>query len=365
MPDSIFSDINSNALKTYWIETTKDQDPYLWDTLFPTIKQKSRKFTWYRGKSAAPKPLAASAFDAAAIMRERDGGDKVSDETRRFKEGMYIDEDLQKELSDVSMYGSQLQKDLINERIMNDTSRLLKGASLSREIMRNQMVQTGKIDIYSNGTHITADIEMKDSHLATVKKPWGIDGATPLEDIQLAKDVVENDSGRTINRAVLTTATFNTLLKDPNIKSSMLLNLGNLSQVSIPQSELKAYLLENYGLQIQIYDKTFNNGIAMEKFIPDGKVIFLPEGDLGNTYMSTTPEEDMLASTGSDIAIVDQAVAVSTILVNDPVTKKTIVSQDVMPSFEQIDAVYNLNVAPTGAVTPPEGNGDGTEAPKA
>ncbi|MGF7436315.1 major capsid protein [Lentilactobacillus senioris] len=366
MANSIFDDISSSALATYWTEKTKEQDPYLWETLFPTIKQESREFSWYRGKSAAPKALVASAYDAAAIMRERDGADKVTDETRRFKEGMYIDENLQKELSKVSMYGSQLQKDLINERIMADNSRLLKGAILSQEIIRNQIVQTGKVDIVSNGQHITADMEMKDSHIATTEKAWGTDGSDPFGDIQKAKDVVENDSGQTIARAVLTTATLNSLLKDPNVKSSMLLNLGNLSQVSIPKSELLAYMLSNYGLEMVPYDKVYNNGTKLEKFIPDGRVIFLPNGDLGNTYMSSTPEEDLLMSSAdSDVSIINQGIAISTILTNDPVSKKTIVSQDVMPSFEQIDAVYNLNVAPAGSDTPPEGNGDGTEAPEA
>lgn len=366
MANSVFEDVNSSVLASYWQVKEKENAPYLWDTLFPTIKQQSSEFSFLRGTSNAPKMLSASAFDAPAIMEDRQGYEKISDRTRYFKAGKYIDEAMRQQLLRVEQYGTQIEKDTINQRIFDDETELLKSASLTREFMRNRLVQTGKLDFTSNGQHIQADYEMKDTHIATVDKAWGIDGSTPFDDIKKAQDVVANDSGQVITRAVMTTSTFNSMLKDPSVKATMLVNLGNLGQVAIPQSELLSFLAANYNLNIQLYDKTFNNGETMQKFIPDGHVIFLPEGNLGNTYMSTTPEEaDLMSASDVDVSIVDQGVAITTILTSDPVNKKTNVSQQVMPSFEQIDAVYNLDVAPTGSVTPPEGNGDGTEAPEA
>lgn len=366
MADSIFDSINSTALATYWVTKEKEHDPYIWDTLFPTIKQESADFSFYRGVTNAPKPLAPSAHDAQAIMRDRQGFGEIRDHTRFFKEGKYIDENLQNELDKLSQYGTQLQKDIISSRIMDDSAELIEGASLTREIMRNQLVQTGKVKVFGNGQQIEADYLMKDNHLATSKVAWGTDGSTPFDDIQKAKDVVADDSGQTISRAVMNTATFRMLLSDTNVKSSMLYDMGNLRNVSIPQSELLSFLVANYNLDIELYDKTFNDNGVTTKFVPDGRVIFLPEGALGKTIMSVTPEErSLLSAPGTDVSIVDTGVAIKTIMESDPVTKETIVSQKVMPSFEQIDAVYNLNVAPTGSVTPPEGNGNGTEAPEA
>ncbi|WP_373879887.1 major capsid protein [Levilactobacillus brevis] len=351
MNKSIFDDINSTNIGSYWTTLSQQTDPYLWETLMPNSKQIASDFVFYRGMSNAPKPLAPSAFGVPAIMRKRSGFDRVSDHTRYFKEGYYIDEAIRQQLLRVGANATQAEKDMINNHIFQDSMELLKGAQLTREIMRNQIIQTGKINVIGNGQTITADYQMKASHRVVNDKAWGTTGSTPFEDIQKARDLVGDDSDQVITRAVMNKATFNALMSDTNVKSTMLYDNGKLANVTIPQSELLNFLVTNYGLTVQIYDKRYMDiDGTKKKWIPDGRVIFLPDGELGKTIMSTTPEEaDLAAASDVDMTLVDNGVAITTMLDSDPVNKKINVSQEVMPSFPQIDGIYILDAfAKTG-----------------
>lgn len=351
---SIFDDITATDLGAFWTEKSKERAPYLWDTLFPAKKQVGSNFEFYRGQSNAPKPLVPSAFGAQAIMRERQDFEKISDKTRYFKEGLQIDEDLRQQLLNLQQNGNSSQKDLIINKIFDDQERLLTGAELTREIVRNQLMQTGKVNIFGNGQHIQADYEMKETHKVVAKNAWGSTGSTPFDDIRAAKNVVGDDSDQTITRVVMNDNTLQSMLRDTNVKSTMLYDNGKLANVTIPQSELFSFLSLNYGLTIQVYDKQYNDIDGTKKYwIPDGRVIFLPEGNLGNTIMSTTPEEaDLLGSQAADVSIVDNGVAISTMMTADPVNKKTNVSQQFMPTFEMIDGIYILDTAAVAAPDP-------------
>lgn len=73
----------------------------------------------------------------------------------------------------------------------------------------------------------------------------------------------------------------------------------------------------------------------------------IPEGNLGNTWYGTTPEEADLMSggTAAEVQIVDTGVAITTIKEPHPVNVETIVSEIVLPSFETIDNIYIAKVA--------------------
>ena len=80
-------------------------------------------------------------------------------------------------------------------------------------------------------------------------------------------------------------------------------------------------------------------------FYPDDRASFLPASTLGSTWYGTTPEEaDLVAKTGIDVTIVNTGVAVTTLIKEHPVNVETIVSEIVLPSFEQMMEVGILKV---------------------
>lgn len=341
----MFADITSANTASYWNTLQQNEAPYGLELLFPNQKQTASLIEWYKGLSVAPKPLAPSAYDANAIPRGRQGFQKVMTSTNFYKESKYIDEDLRQSLLNVANSPIQAQKDVIFNRIFNDNVDLLRGAALRREIVRAQMLVTGKFSIAGNDTLYAEDYLMPKNHLVKATKDWGTTGATITDDIMRAADTIGTDTGVTIGRLMLNRNTFNVLLRDESIKATLLANNANTQAVNIPKSVVLNYLSQELGVTVMIYDKGYNdvNG-KFVKFIPDGKAVFMPQGTLGRTVFSTTPEEaDLMASAGADVSIVDTGVAITTTVKDDPVTKVTKVSQAFIPTFEQIDSVYVLD----------------------
>ena len=369
MPQSIFDDITSADIATYWNTLQQQEAPYLGEVLFPNVRRENDTLTWYRGDTRAPQALKPSAFGAQTVVRDRQGFRKMTTNTNFYKEGKYIDEKIRQELVRVQSSPIQGQKEIILGRIFKDDVELLRGAALTREIQRMQVLQTGKYSASGNGQTYAEDYQMKQTHIATAAKAWGTDGASPIDDIRRAKDQIGTDEGITITRAIMNQKTFDVLLADQQLKATILANNANTALATVPQRVMLSWIQDEYGLTIQVYDKVYTDGSGLKRFIEDGNVIFLPEGNLGTTAFAPTPEEiDLMASTQADVTIVDDGVAVTTTMVTDPVTKLVRVSQNFAPTFEAIDGVYVLKSFSSATGTTqvpggvPDGDGDGKGA---
>lgn len=362
MANTIFDDINATDLATYWTTIQQQEAPYLGEVLFPSTRIPTNSVSWFRGQTSAPTPLSPSAFDAQTVLRGRDGYSKQTVSTNFFKEGKYIDEQMRQQLLAVQSSPIQGQKDIILQRIFNDDAQLLRGAALTREIIRMQLLQSGKYNIAGNNQEYADDYQMKATHQAAAAKAWNADGATPIDDIRRAKDVVGSETGQTITRAVMNQKTFDALLANEQLKSTILANNANTALATVPQTVLLNWISAEYGLTIQVYDKTYvDNAGKLNRFIADGNVVFMPEGNLGTTAFAPTPEEtDLLASAQADVAVVDGGVAVTTTMVTDPVTKQVRVSQNFVPTFENIDGVYVLKSFSSASTSAPVSGGTST-----
>lgn len=346
MSVNMFEGITASNIAAYWNTLQQNEAPYLGEVLFPNEKQATTQVEWFRGSTSAPKPLAASALDAKAINRGRKGFGKVSTETKFFKESKYVDEHLRQQLAMAQNSPIPSQRDLILNRVFNDSSDLLRGAALSRELMRMQLLLDGKFALAGNGQDFGEDYKAKADHHAQAKnKSWTETGSDPAYDIRTAQETIETAQGVTISRVVMNRVTWQALIGNEQVKSTLLANNANMAAIALPQSAVTGYLSDEFGIKVQVYDKGYVNAEgAFTYFIPDGKVVFMPETTLGRTVFAPTPEEfDLVASSAADVALTDTGVAVTTTLETDPVTKSTKVSQNVIPTFEQIDSVYVLD----------------------
>ena len=75
----------------------------------------------------------------------------------------------------------------------------------------------------------------------------------------------------------------------------------------------------------------------------------MPEGNLGNTWLGTTPEESDLMSgaTDAEVMLVKQGIAITTTKNTDPVNVNTKVSMIGLPSFERADEIVIATVNPS------------------
>jgi hypothetical protein len=345
---TIFDLVKAKEIAAYIAANPSNAVPYLGATLFPSKKQLGLDISWIKGANGLPVVLRPSAFDTKATLRDRIGVTKVETEMPFFREAMRIGEKDRQEINRLVGTGNaQYYMPIINN-IYDDAGKLVASAEVSAERMRMQLLSTGKISITDNRQLLDYDYNLNAAHketlLSTAK--WAdAENSNPVADIQRWQDVIETDTGERPVRAVCTRKTWNYLLNNKKIKLDM--NPIGGQNVILTDEMIKTYLQSKLGITIAVYTKKFIDETgAAQLFFPDDYFTMLPTGNLGNTYYGTTPEEAdlMSGSTAAEVAIVNTGVAVTTIKEAHPVNVETIVSEIVLPSFENIDKIFIAKV---------------------
>lgn len=338
---TIFDLVQSPELTAYWEELIQDEAPYPCEELFPDNKKRGLDLKWIKGSRGLPVVLNVSAFDVHAIPRPRIGFEKLASEMPYFKESTYIDEELRQELNMVLETGNQAYIDSVMNRVFDDEMQLLRGARASRERMRMMALTTGVVSMSANGQNFTFDYGV--SHKSDVTTSWS-DHATsdPVEDIRVAMEEIQDDTGATITRAMCDGATWRDIRNNDNLKKSIYVMGGGSGIVT--DRMLRDYLLEELGIEVMINDKRYKDESGTTtKFMPANTFVMFPDGDLGRTWFGTTPaESDLMSGSAANVSITDTGVAVTSVQMVDPVNVETIVSMICLPSFEAADQVYIL-----------------------
>lgn len=343
---SIFDLIKAPELTSYWEEHIQDQPPYLGEELFPADKKLGLRLDWIKGAKGLPVVLKPSAFDVGAVPRPRIGFDKLSAMMPFFKESTYIDEELRQELNMVLETRNQAYIDAVTRRVFDDEVRLLEGARARREQMRMMALTTGAISVAANGQAYSYDYGIPLTHKDTVTTDWDdYTNSDPIEDLRVAMDTIEDDTGIRPTRGVCTRKTWNYLRNNQKIiKTIFVLSNGQVGAIS--DERLTEYIDTELGLELVVYGKRFKDDTGtVTQFVPDDMVSLFPTGNLGTTWFGTTPEEsDLMSGTADNVAITDVGVAVTTMKKSDPVNVETKVTMICLPSFETADSVFLLDV---------------------
>lgn len=345
---TIFDLVNPIEIGTYYTNNGSNKIPYLGATLFPSKKQLGLTLSWIKGSNGLPVALMPAAFDTKATIRDRIGVSKIETEMPFFKESMKIKEKERQELNKAMMAANSDYILPVLQHIYDDATNLVNGAEVDCERMRMQLLSTGVIAISANSVSYNYDYHMNAAHketLLTTAKWSDYVNSDPVEDIRRWQDTVEDDTGNRPTNAVCTRKTWNYLMHNQKIKLDV--NLQNGQNIIFTDAMLKQYLSNKLGLQVAVYNKKFalQDGTS-NLFYPDDTFTLFPDGNLGNTYYGTTPEESdlMTGNTDAQVQIVNTGVAITTTKETDPVNVNTKVSMIAMPSFETIDSIFIATV---------------------
>lgn len=344
--------ITAQEIGSYWdtlAETGGDADPFLGAALFPARKQLGLSLEWIKGASGLPISLAPSAFDTKASLRNRIGITKIETEMPFFREAMSIKEKDRQEINNLLASANRALLEPIVRRIYDDAAELVRGALVVPERMIMQLLSTGKIAIASKVNAINYDYDYKfgvaqKTAITVANNKWSAtETARPIEDIIGWQDDRQRATGARPTRAICTRKTWGYLLNNKAIKLDMDTNGNKI----VTDNILKAYLLDKVGLSVTVYNKMFRTDKATTvSYFPDEVFTLIPPGNLGNTWYGTTPEEsDLMTSNVANTRIVNTGVAITTYTEPHPVNINTVVSEIVLPSFEQGDKVFIATVA--------------------
>ncbi len=339
---TIFDLMQSVELTAYWEELIQDEAPYPGEELFPDDKKRGISLKWIKGSKGLPVVLKTSAFDVHAIPRARIGFEKLTAEMPYFKESTYIDEELRQELNLVLETGNQAYIDSVMNKIFDDETRLLRGARASRERMRMMALTTGIVSMTANGQSFSFDYGV--THKGNAATAWSdYANADPIEDIRMAKEKIQDETGAVITRAMCDGTTWRHIRNNEKIKKAIFVLTNGAGAVS--DKQLRQYIMDELEIEVLVNDKRYKDEAeATAKFMPSNTFVMFPDGNLGNTWFGTTPaESDLMSGSAANVSITDTGVAVTTVQKADPVQVETIVSMICLPSFEAADQVYILD----------------------
>lgn len=341
---TIFDLMQSQELTAYWEELVQDEAPYPGEELFPDDKKRGITLKWIKGSKGLPVVLKTSAFDVHAIPRPRIGFTKLTSEMPYFKESTYIDEELRQELNLVLETGNQAYIDSVMDKIFDDEVRLLRGARASRERMRMMALTTGIVSMMANGQSFTFDYGV--THKGNASVPWSDHvNSDPIEDIRVAKEKIQDETGATITRAMCDGKSWRDIRNNEKVKKAIFVLTNGAGAVS--DKQLRQYIMDELEMEVVVNDKRYmDENEQTLKFMPENTFVMFPDGHLGKTWFGTTPaESDLMVGNVANVSITDTGVAVTTVTKADPVQVETIVSMICLPSFEAADQVYIMDTS--------------------
>lgn len=330
--------------------------PYLGTGLFPAKKKAGLDLKWLRGANGLPVALNPSTFDAKAKFRDRVGIAINETEMPFFREGFAIKESDRQEIMRVQDANDPYAQQVL-DNIFNDTQNLINGANVVPERMIMQLLSplggSFGINVSANGVNYTYDYDpdksLKTNHYAAIESTndkWSAsETCDPIRDLENALDAQEAASGNRPAVLLMSKATFNLIKNSKKVQSGVLAQ-NTTANVNYTTERVKAYVQEELNVSIVIYNKQFKNEAGeAKKFYPDNIVAMLPNGAIGSTWYGTTPEEADGNESGASVSIVNTGVAVSTYTTPHPVNTFVTASEIVLPSWEQAESCYFLEVA--------------------
>lgn len=347
--------ITPKSIGMTWEDPATNKIPYLGMQSFMGARvTPEMKVSWIKGANGLPVMLAPSTVDSKARFRSRLGIEKFEAEAPLFREGYHLDEKTLRDISRVENSDDVYLKDAVR-RVYDDTNNLIKGARVVPEAMIWQLFgsKTGTpgIDIVADGVDYTYNYDpdgtwKTTNYIEIATNKWN-DAATsdPLGDIQEAITAQKTNHGSIPRYAVMNTVTFNYLRKSESVKNAVLAQ--NLTaNILMTDQVVKNIVSGLLGITILVYDGMYKDANdETKKFVDDDVVVLLPDGQIGQmVYVQTTEELVVMGTTAADVYVVENGIAITTVIEPHPPRMDIYASMICLPTFERMNEVVTMKV---------------------
>lgn len=354
----------ARALGVAWnrYQQTLGTAPYLGRSFFGTDKKIGLDLRFIKGRKGLPVALKASNFDAKAPLRDPIGFKDMQNEMPFFRESYMVSEkDEQEYMKYLDAENSGLANQVLRE-IMKNPMDLILGADVVPERMIWQLMAPvdgiPKIDvIVDGGSRYTIDytsdagVDYKKTHFIELEgtSKWSDSAnATPIQDCVDMQEQHKENTGEILTTFCMNQKTWKQFVNAEDTRKQVQGILAYQNGIRIKESEVKSYLLDNYGITILVYNKLYIGEDAQtHKFIPDGVVSAVAgtANILGTVTYGTTPEERSGSLANGTLSIVNTGVSIYTYTTPHPVNTHCVVSEIVLPTYENMDSVFVMKVS--------------------
>lgn len=355
----------ARALGVAWnnYQQTLGIPPYLGRTFFGTDKKEGLELRFIKGRKGLPVALKGSNFDALAPLRDGIGFSDIQQGMPFFRESYMVTErEEQDYINYMSAENSALANQVLKE-IMKNPMDLVMGADVVPERMIWQLLAptdgVPKIKVLIDGKDpyaidYTGDngAEYKSTNfmeITTAADKWSAPTtATPIQDLVDAQEQYEEATGDRLTTFVMNKKTWKQAVNAEDTHKQVQGAIAYQNGIMLKDNDVKEYLLANYGITILVYNKLYLDETGeSHTFIPDGVVTGISGSvnQLGTVWYGTTPEMRSGNLSTGNLSIVNTGVSIYTYTTPHPVNTHCVVSEIVLPSYENMDSVFVMKVA--------------------
>lgn len=351
----VYDLINADVVGSY-VQAVSEQrelaEPFHGSVLFPEQRTTKRDFSYYKTVGKREIVIEPSAFDANAPLMPRGSVSKISSELPFFRMGDKFDENELHELNAL-LNTPGIDESLVRSlqiSLMARPEELYRSALIRLESMRWQLLTTASIHVdasddygqpvsydynfdpdeswdSSNVVELLSDAQWKAANVATA------DPIGDIEDMLALADDVET--------IYMNKTTFNALssVVRPQLTQSLAGTLAVTTKDVREQIEIAGE-----GANIVVYNKWYTDGDGdKQRYLPDGYVVFVPGGALGDTILGPTPEELVGETNSFDSNVVlSNGISLAQWVTPHPVKHNLAVSLLGMPVCPRLDEVFVL-----------------------
>jgi len=347
--------VNAKSIALAATHEASNDIPYLGLRWFPEDKKVGLDLKWIKTHKGLPVSLAPSNFDALPVIRAREGLKTEKTQMAFFREEMQITEEDQQEIDRIKDANDPYLENAL-QSIYDDTTTLLSGAQVVPERMRMSLLSAAggspKIAIESDGVQYSYNYDpdgswrLNNYAVLSGTSMWSdTTNSKPITDLIAARKKLQK-KGIVASYVLMNSNTFQYLIDNAQVRAAIIAYQPS-GTVLIDDDNVKAIVKNRCKLTIVVYDKMFKDEAGTEHyFYPDDKVTLLPDRALGKTWFGTTPEERTARQVSDvDVAIYGKGIAIATKSEYGPPAKDSVIaSVIVLPSFEQMDSIYVLQV---------------------
>lgn len=322
-----------------WIQISEDFDyvratrDFVGLKLFPMVKTDNMKLAVAELAEGADIPVMAlvHALDTEARIGDRPDFKEINYELLLVKEKLNQGEALRKKLRDLGM--SNEEKTIMNA-VFNDAANLISRVLTRFEAMADEALCTGKLEINENNAQYSVDYQLPAEHRLTVTG-WDNAAHDILGDLVKIRKVSKNK----IVRAYTSDKVMGYILGNTALQT-----IAGKQNVFATEEWARNYIASVIGIDFVVVGGTYKlsaQDTTEYNFFKDDVITFATtDGTLGNTFVTSSPEEDYgIADRTEGFVSVTQEVKF------DPAGIWTKASAIAFPAFSDIKRIYICTVA--------------------
>lgn len=333
--------LNEGNLDLREYARTKQEEDNIGNLLFPNVKTNDLKIEYIVGGNQQPVTAEVYAPDTNTKLSSRVGYAKNILDMLLVKDSKYITED---EIVKLQNPRTEAEEQEVLNKIFNDVDLTIESVYKRINMMRFEILQTGKLTLDENGVKGVVDYHMPDEHKEVLKTSakWTEATADPLGNLDKWVDTIVADTGINPTRALMDKATSRLILNSELVRKGI---YGVNSSIVPSLQNLNDFLMQHDLPTIAVYNEKYRLADGTVKpLVKENTVVLMPDTKLGNTNFGLTAEEvELPAVNNLDVRSQDFITSVIYRRI-DPVARITKSVARAIPSFEACNQVFVATV---------------------